>query len=177
MSWRVLRVLLCSELSAMSALNASAQRGQDDMRGSAGRARIETHYPAKHSADELELCEKLACRTGHRLSSQRYGWRTRTAGLQPTKELRLPSMRRHLPHCHPIIPAAVRLESPFGTTSLRRGGGSAARPIRSEKRTFLTALDNFHYGRIRLRSTVAAPQVPAARRNRRMTIEIAWRDR
>ena len=40
-------------LSAMSALNASAQRGQDDMRGFAGRARIETHHPAKHSALEL----------------------------------------------------------------------------------------------------------------------------
>ena len=39
-------------LSAMSALNASAQRGQDDMRGFAGRARIETHHPAKHSALE-----------------------------------------------------------------------------------------------------------------------------
>ena len=44
--------------------------------------------------------DKLARRTGHRFSSQRYGWRTRTAGLQPTKELRFPSMRRHLPHCH-----------------------------------------------------------------------------
>ena len=40
-------------LSAMSALNASAQRGQDDMRGFAGRARIETHHLAKHSALEL----------------------------------------------------------------------------------------------------------------------------
>ena len=41
-------------LSAMSALNASAQRGQDDMRGFAGRARIETHHPSKHSALRLE---------------------------------------------------------------------------------------------------------------------------
>ena len=40
-------------LSAMSALNASAQRGQDDMRGFEGRARIETHHPAKYSALEL----------------------------------------------------------------------------------------------------------------------------
>ena len=37
-------------LSAMSALNASAQRGQDDMRGFAERARLEMHHPAKHSA-------------------------------------------------------------------------------------------------------------------------------
>ena len=40
-------------LSAMSALNASAQRGQDDMRGFAGRARLEMHHPAKHSALQL----------------------------------------------------------------------------------------------------------------------------
>ena len=40
-------------LSVVSALNASAQRGQDDMRGFAGRARIETHHPAKHFALEL----------------------------------------------------------------------------------------------------------------------------
>ena len=45
-------------LSAMSALNASAQRGQDDMRGFAGRARIETHHPAKHSALELEAATR-----------------------------------------------------------------------------------------------------------------------
>ena len=37
-------------LSALSALNASAQRGQDDMRGFAGRARLEMHHLAKHSA-------------------------------------------------------------------------------------------------------------------------------
>ena len=40
-------------LWAMSALNASAQRGQDGMRHPAGHARIETHHPAKHSALEL----------------------------------------------------------------------------------------------------------------------------
>ena len=45
-------------LSAMSALNASAQRGQHDMRGFAGRARIETHHPAKHSALELEAATR-----------------------------------------------------------------------------------------------------------------------
>ena len=45
-------------LLAMSALNASAQRGQDDMRGFAGRARIETHHPAKHSALELEAATR-----------------------------------------------------------------------------------------------------------------------
>ena len=69
-------------LSAMSALNASAQRGQHDMRGFAGRARIETHHPAKHSALGLVATEKLACRTSHRISSQLYGWRTRTASLK-----------------------------------------------------------------------------------------------
>ena len=57
-------------LSAMSALNASAQRGQDDMRGSAGRARIEAHYPVKHSADELELARswRAALATGFQAS-------------------------------------------------------------------------------------------------------------
>ena len=45
-------------LWAMSALNASAQRGQDDMRGFAGRARIETHHPSKHSALELEAATR-----------------------------------------------------------------------------------------------------------------------
>ena len=44
-------------LSAMSALNASAQCGQDDMHGFAGRARIETHHPAKHSALEAEAAK------------------------------------------------------------------------------------------------------------------------
>ena len=39
-------------LSAMSALHAPYQRGQDGMRGFAGRARIEADHPAKHSALE-----------------------------------------------------------------------------------------------------------------------------
>ena len=37
-------------LPATSALNASHQCGQDDMHGFAGRARLETHHAAKHSA-------------------------------------------------------------------------------------------------------------------------------
>ena len=41
-------------LPAMRALNESAQHGQDDMRSFAGRVRIETNHPAKHSS-ALEL--------------------------------------------------------------------------------------------------------------------------
>ena len=59
-------------LSAMSALNASAQRGHDDMRGFAGRARIETHHPAKHSEKDSALELEAATR-----------WRTAfTSGLR-----------------------------------------------------------------------------------------------
>ena len=102
-------------LSAMSALNASAQRGHDDMRGFAGRARIETHHPAKHSALEslAHGDDSLAHRIHQRTSSQLYGWRTRTAGLKAAKLETVP----HVPHdrmepAHHGL-AGVRLESTF----------------------------------------------------------------
>ena len=41
-------------LSATSALSAHRQRGHEDIRGFAWRARIETRYPSKHSALRLE---------------------------------------------------------------------------------------------------------------------------
>ena len=59
--------------SAMSALNASAQCGQDDMRGFAGRARIETHHAAKHSA--LELLAATRCLTAFTNGCQASGTR------------------------------------------------------------------------------------------------------
>ena len=45
-------------LSAMSALNASAQCGHDDIFGFCSRAELETHHPAKHSALELEAATR-----------------------------------------------------------------------------------------------------------------------
>ena len=70
--------------SAMSALNASAQRGQDDMRGFARRARIETHHAAKHSAPEAEAAKswRAVLTSGFQASCTGAGWLTRTAGLQ-----------------------------------------------------------------------------------------------
>ena len=66
----IVRSTRTAALSMTSALHASHQRGEDDMRCFAGRARIETHYPAKHSADELELARswRAALATGFQAS-------------------------------------------------------------------------------------------------------------
>ena len=77
-------------LSAMSVLNASAQRGQDDMRGFAGRARLEMHHPAKHSALQLLAATRWPTAQSIGLSGQLYGWRTRTASLKAAKLVLFP---------------------------------------------------------------------------------------
>ena len=101
-------------LSAMSALNASAQRGQDDMRGFAGRARIETHHPAKHSALESLAATRWP-------TAQATGFQASCTGGAPVQRAWKPCKVERVPHVpqgtvKPACrgPAGVCLEPGFG---------------------------------------------------------------